>query len=357
MLETPAHIESPKPEQIVRESLLNLKSLHHEEHQIGAGRIVVDHAYVPVTDQPPKNISIYLGGLPHNPAQNTAGDPQEIGNIPGLLTTTSDAVVVLKPEGLNNEAYREGDQEFGQQRVAEATLITLQRVLSEHLTDDQRTALRFTLVGYSEGASQGASLAKQMLELGMNVDGLVGLEPAGVAGYADQKHSRVFPAHFSKEFARKYIQKLREGDNEYIPKKTDYGYHIPRRLLQSYNDILGGIKPHVRDQLQTIANVGGRILGGASRLKFPRKVVPERWRASWTKNQDYENLIRADVPVSLFCGTLSEIIDFDGIQKQVVNWRQTIPGSRAQLISSRSTHAIINMESLGVGFTTALKPA
>ena len=357
MLETPVHIEPPKPERIVRESLLDLGKLDHEDHQIGAGRIVVDHAYVPATDQPPQHISIYLGGLPHGPEQNTAGDPQEIGNIPTLLTTQSDAVVILKPEGLNNEAYMEGGQAFGQQRVAEASLLTLQRILSEKLTDRQRAALHFTLVGYSEGASQGASLAKQMLELGMNVDGLVGLEPPGVAGYSSQRDARIAPAHLGIDFVKKYIRRLREGDDGYIPKKTDYGYHIPRRLIDSYNKILDGEKPQTRDQLRNISNYGRRILGGVGRLDVPRRLVSERMKALWTKNHDYDALVSAGVPVSLFCGTLSDVIDYDGVQKQVSDWKRTIPNRRTQLISSRSTHALVNLKSLGVGFANALKPA
>ena len=83
--------------------------LHSTEYKIDDAKIVVDYAHVPLkedlkpTDK--RSIAIYLGGLPHNPAQNTGGDPQRNCLVADLLQGTASDLIVLKPEGLTASAY------------------------------------------------------------------------------------------------------------------------------------------------------------------------------------------------------------------------------------------------------------
>ena len=96
-------------DEIARERLLQMGKLQTTEYDFDGAKVAVDYAHVPLQEglQPTdkRRIAIYLPGLPHGPAQNTGGDPQEIGMVADLLTDNASDLIVLKPEGLTSSAY------------------------------------------------------------------------------------------------------------------------------------------------------------------------------------------------------------------------------------------------------------
>ncbi|MBP9798205.1 hypothetical protein KBC70_03610 [Candidatus Woesebacteria bacterium] len=342
-------------DEIARERLLQMGKLQTTEYNFDGAKVAVDYAHVPLQEglQPTdkRRIAIYLPGLPHGPAQNTGGDPQEIGMVADLLTDNASDLIVLKPEGLTSSAY---DNSAAPEKSA--TLKKLMEICAEQGIDLQQDGHTITVYGYSEGASQGASLALELQNQFGSVSRLIGIEPAGVSGYADRKSAHIWPQS---------IEKFRQALSTFFSKKdqrpvvqTDTGYHLSSELIASYSSILqhaGKDKDQMREYnkkylIDTVKNVSSfiRRLGlGLFGLKTPRGVQKDRLRHVWSCNEDYTSLADSGIPITLFSGKKSQIAPFEEAEAWVRAQRKK--QQDITLITSSTGHFDPNAISKGIG--------
>ncbi len=338
-----------------REKLLQLGKLHTTEYDIDGARIAVDYAHVPLREnlQPTdkRSIAIYLPGLPHGPAQNTGGDPQEIGMVAGLLTNTSSDLVVLKPEGLTSNAY---DNNAAPEKSA--TLKKFMEICAEQGIDLQQEGHSITIYGYSEGGSQGASLALELQQQFGSVSRFVGIEPSGITGYADRASSHIWPQSIEK--FKQALTALFSKQTQQPVTETDTGYHLSQELITSYSNILQHADKSKRDKLtynltyikDTIKNVSSfirRLALGLVDFKTPRGVQRDRLKHVWSRNPDYTTLADAGIPITLFSGTKSQIVPFVEARDWVLERRSK--KQDVTLVTSGTGHFDPNAISKGIG--------
>lgn len=339
-----------------REALSQLGMLHSTEYKIDDAKIVVDYAHVPLkedlkpTDK--RSIAIYLGGLPHNPAQNTGGDPQEIGLVADLLQGTASDLIVLKPEGLTASAY---DNNAAPEKSA--TFKKLLEICAEQGIDLQQEGHSITIYGFSEGASQGASLALQLQEKFGSVTRLVGIEPSGLTGYTDPASSHVWPQSIEK--FRQILSALLAKKDTHPVVETDTGYYLSKELLASYSDIFEHTSGHeqktdaqyMKDSIKNISSFIRRLTLGIAGLKTPRGVQKDRLRHVWSQNADYAALADMGVPITLFSGRKSQIIPFSEAQEWVRERRAK--NQKIDFITSDTSHFDPNAIAKGIGAALA----
>lgn len=339
-----------------RDRLNQLGNLHATEYDLGGAKVVVDYAHIPLKEnlQPDdkRAIAIYLGGLPHNPAQNTGGDPQEIGLVADLLAGTASDLVVLKPEGLSASAYINNAAP-----EKSATFKKLMEICAEQGIDLQLDGHSITVYGFSEGASQGASLALELQKQFGSVSRLVGIEPAGVTGYTDRSSSRVWPQ--SVEKFRQFLTAIFAKKDRQPVVKTDTGYRLSKELIASYSDIFehsSKNKPkvdfsYIKDTVKNSASFIRRLTLGVGGMKTPRGVQRDRLRHVWSQNADYESLADMGIPITLFSGRKSQIMPFPEAEKWVRERRGK--NQEVDLITSDTSHFDPNAISKGIGAALA----
>lgn len=341
---------------LARDRLTQLGNLHATEYDFDGAKVVVDYAHIPLREnlQPSdkREVAIYLGGLPHNPAQNTGGDPQEVGMVANLLTGTASDLIVLKPEGLTASAY---NNKAAPEKSA--TFKKLMEVCAEQGIDLQRDGNSITVYGFSEGSSQGASLALELQKQFGCVSRLVGIEPAGITGYADRPSSRIWPQ--SVEKFRQFLGAIFAKKDRQPVVKTDTGYRLSKELIASYSDIFEHTsknKPkvdfsYIKDSVKNIGSFIRRLTVGVTGMKTPRGVQKDRLRHVWSQNADYGALAEMGVPITLFSGRKSQIIPFSEAEKWVRERR--LNNQEVDLITSDTSHFDPNAISKGIGAALA----
>lgn len=115
-----------------------------------------------VANSDPTNskVTIFIPGLFEAANPNWGNHPLEMKLAASLLKGDADAMMMIKSEGLNAEAF-----EDGQKAPSLAAQETVLRNLSEYVRNNPNIKnIALEIIGYSEGSSQGASLAARIIE-------------------------------------------------------------------------------------------------------------------------------------------------------------------------------------------------
>ena len=345
--------ETPPQDQeiLAQDQLLELGRLKTREIKIGDARVAVDYAHVPLAEssKDQRRVAIYIGGLPHNPRQDMAGDPLETGFVSELLKGTRTDLIVLKPEGLNREAFVDKDGHIHDGTVTSATRLQLEKIFLEQKINIHAEETEVEIYGLSEGATQGVSLTKRLVDEGANVTAFVGIEPAGVSGYENPDNARIYPSHIHR-----FREYLTRNPVKKPVQETNYGHHVSADLLQSYGDILGGTDANPKDAFHAVTTFVGRLSAGLAGLKTPRAVQKERLKLAFSENPNYEKVIEAGVPTIFYASPSSQAIPFSEMSSKIAGWREKY-GESVKMISSDTSHFDIGNISKGVGLALGLK--
>lgn len=372
--------ESPSQETMVidiaREELLDKGILEKTDYDIDGARIVVDHAYINLQKDHDQNaervVTIYIPGMPHAPEQNFVSDAQEIGMIKEMLTGKATDVIILKPEGLNKEAFLNGAE-----AETSAALQQLELICAQHGLDlSPESRLKIVLIGQSEGASQAASLVMALQDQQRAVAEFVAIEPVGVVGYDDVSEARLWPKGISKTIFKGLGRTSGRLDTPDLATespldvhvhKTDTGYKLSGELIESYSDIFqhGGLgdgedraaydarvaqykEKASADSKSVVTKFIKRLAGGVVGLDVQRGIKRDRLRHIWTKNPSYESLANLGIPIT--------IVSMEGSifapQNEIAAWvrnKRNEGNSHVSLLSSTGMHWDPTGVSRGIG--------
>lgn len=140
----------------------------------------------PKAEGEPYRLTIYVSGMFDATKPNYGNHPLETKLAGSLLTGDTDAIMMVKAEGLNPKAYLENDKGCVQKRVAEEDWEVVKNQINALGLEGKPVTLH--IVGYSEGATQGASLAKIAAESGsVKVQEYVSIGGSGLAGSQAQE--------------------------------------------------------------------------------------------------------------------------------------------------------------------------
>lgn len=372
-------IPTPRERYTERRSAVEEYFLSHnlgsKEVRIGQGRIEVLSSIFRVPEElrssnPDPNlerVTIFLPGMFEAKKPNYGNHPLEIKLAAALLKGDVDRLMVLKGEGLNKEAYSEGGQGFGQRRVGEACM----QVLKDQFPPlSQGRRYEFTIVGHSEGATQGVSIAKQILDAGLGqISEFVAISGAGLVGAEDQNSVDIFKTLKENAAHTKNPQKPRipytdeKGVTQYVKREGADDVSISRDLIYKKLDLVnqtgGGLEVSLGkarvDLSADIYNVGKWGLRALSAKIFGSLGVPlERLRALWTRNPDYESLARAQVPMKIFLGENDEKFPYAQARQTIDVLRKNNPGARIMTVSADVDHSFSHQNPSGVAYALAV---
>ncbi len=344
-----------------RRVLLEMGALQSTEYTIGKARVVVDWAYIPLSTESlsPSNriVTVYIAGMPHNPNQNAGGDAHEIGLISELLTGSATDLIVMKPEGLNKEAFE--DRAYAE---TQASHDRFNDICRKHGIDPHAGRVTFKFVGLSEGANQVVSLVRSLLSDGIDISEVVAVDPAGVVGYESTEKARIWPQ--SVEKFRTVLSAFKGKPDTKTALETPTGYSFSSELLQNYSDALqhgnqqtnpvlthDNAKDFTQATKKNIVDFIRRLSLGLLRLKTPRGIQPDRMKHVWTSNPDYGTLADSDVPIIMFSMSGSLIAPKEEISAWVAD-RQS-RGQNVSLVTSAGGHFGPSAQPKGVGAALA----
>ena len=320
--------------------------------------IVPDHLKKPENGK--FRISLYVPGLFEMDKPNLGNHPLESKLMGALLTGESDAVFVLKAEGMNSLAYKnaQGDP-HGESLVSEAAAEVLERELAQlkkqlGLNDD--ISVEFEVAGYSEGSTQGASISEKIIEKGLGkVNAYTSLGGAGLVGYENQNEARptnfVLKAIKNRKHAK--FDQVLDMEKPWVEIRPDM-YIVSRKLIGDkeqggFEYSLGKAEVSMEGDVRNIGKWSSRYI--ATRLGLGNQVPHERLQAVCSINHDYDKLIENGVPLIVLSGTEEIFFQSDEVSDAVKKLKSK--GGRVLFITSDLGHGFPHKHPSGTAYTLA----
>lgn len=329
-------------------------------------KIRVLSSYVEIPDElkrkrkpsEPVRVSVFVPGLFEARPPNLGNHPLETKLAGALLTGEVDVIFMLKAEGLNKEAFKENDHGIIQKRVSKAAHDVLKNSLEQQYPEE---TFEFRVSGYSEGATQAASLAARIAESELGkVKDLVSISGAGMVGAKIQEESK--PVSFLKEALdeRKKAPKPKELKGKRI--KSDVPivreghntFYIDSRFMGDeksggFEEALGRARVSTVNDIKNIGTWGLRLLTTELTGGRIEEVPTERLKAATTINPDYEELVKRDIPIFVFSETEEIFFPNTQVRKKVNELRNK--GGRVILISAGGAgHEFAHYNPSGVAY-------
>lgn len=311
-----------------------------------------------------KRVTVYVPGLFDATKPNFGNHPLEAKLASSLLTGDVDSLVVLKGEGLNNNAYREYEDGkksgINQQKVAGSAVEILKNRLQE-IREKENENVEFTILGFSEGSTQGASIAAEILRKGLGtVKEFVSIGGGGLAGEDFQENASPLPivTILKNTLASKKIPKPQfpaknnEGANQYHSVDDEGNIEISPKLLGDkkqggLEESLGRARVETADDFENvIKKFGGRAFRS---ILFGEEEIPtDRIRSMLTINSDYEELAKKGIPISIFSGLQDNIFNHLQVKENAIKLKRE--GGNVLFISSDVGHSFAHENPSGVAY-------
>lgn len=292
-------------------------------------------------------------------------DPQEssireIRLASSILSGNVDFVVRLKAEGMNDLAYKNSDGECtGESKVAASGVDILAKDL-ESLGINPGEA-EFYIVGYSEGSTQGASIAAKIIEKGVGtVKEYVSIGGGGLIGAENQNDAK--PIQFAMDAAKSLFTKTEgpQGEKSLAPgtgktvliKEAPDVYYVPAEVFgQEIKNTKegsrgGGLEyaigktpePPLLEALEPERKFAERLIKTKFGVGEDNPVPLERLKAATTKNHDYEKLARYGVPIIIITGAKDTFFDNKKVKPAALELKRRFPNDKIGIITSDSGH-------------------
>jgi hypothetical protein len=257
-----------------------------------------------------------------------------------------DALVFIKPEGLNAAAYDRGETTIGT-----ATALKLEQIASEykrthHLPPDLPVV--FDLTGFSEGSSQIVSTAAELLR--RNIGKVERVFSIGGAGYVGaQEVEQAKPIEFIRQAFLAAMQARKNPQPLGFYDETSRDVHVSgkpienmsKRLTQTLTGMTGE-QIKLMDDLRNVYVFFRRLTRSLPSLDLedPTSAVPiKRIKAACSLNEDRLFLAAQSVPTTIFADYDDPFFPPSQIKPEVDRLRATSPTAKIQFITSALGHA------------------
>ena len=307
------------------------------------------------TEQGKLRITIYVPGMFETDKPNFGNYPLETKLAGSMLTGDTDAIFMLKGEGLNKEAYVAADGTgHGESLVADAAVSELEKSLDElkqKMNIAEPGQVEFEVVGYSEGSAEGASIAQKIVERGLGkVIAFTSIGGAGLIGKENQTETEVVN-HLRTNAMRKGEYEMPKTFSE-VGQDTYLINHamIGDKKQGGYENSLGKAYVDTMGDVRNIAKWGARYL--KSSLGIEEEVPHERVQAVFSKNKDFEKLVENGVPIVVLAGSKEVMFPAADVQKGVEDLRAK--GGKVLLMITDMGHGLPHENPSGTAMTLAL---
>ena len=299
----------------------------------------------------PIRISVYVPGLFETKPANFGNHPLETKLVGSLLLGNVDTIFMIKAEGLNKQAFKNDKEGVVQKIVSECSFSVLKKKLNKMYPEEK---FNFRVVGYSEGATQAASLAAIISESDLGeVKEFVSVGGAGMVGVEKQENAR--PVFFIKEglTEKENVENSVLGNKVFLKEGRDTyflaGEVIGNKKTGGLEGALGRTKTDLLADINNVGKWGFRFLASGIIGGKIEEVPYERLRAAITMNPDYDKLARNGIPIIVFSGTEDVIFPNKKVREKVKELRKI--GGKVVLISvSQADHSFAHINPSGVAY-------
>lgn len=281
-------------------------------------------------------------------------------------------MVILKPEGLNDQAYLDvkNGKVVGacQRKISNAALEVLQKRLSE-VREGSGKKYKFRIVGYSEGSSQGISLAARILESGLGeVEDITSIGACGFVGVDVVEQPATPEVPVKQILGNVVVERFKShpkfprqdpnGKKIYHLRKGDKGdnIYVDSKLLSDKNQ--GGFEASLgREPIDKGADKVILLRWFTKYFKSKRAdleegVPSQRIKALWTRNPDLDFLAERAVPIKIFAGYFDQLFPSIKAEETIDQLRQK--GGNILLISSNVTREYPHLHPSAVAYVLEL---
>lgn len=300
-------------------------------------------------------LTVFVPGLFDASKPNYGNHPLEVKLAGALLTGEADAVMMLKAEGLNAFAYQENGRGCVEKRVSEAAFEVLRERI-QAVAQAMGKPVELRILGYSEGSTQGASIAALAVESHLGkVSEYVSIGGGGLAGASTQEGAsplKAIRANLLKVGVetQRAEAAAREKGSEIVQEGPDT-FYIDSKVIGDKKS--GGLEEALgRATVDPIADITNVAIWAKrfveTELGAKDEVPWERLQAIWTVNPDYEVLVKNEVPLTVFSGTADVCFTNSEVRGNVQRLREH--GGKVLLVSSNVGHDFPHKNPSGVAF-------
>lgn len=328
----------------------------------------------------PLRVTVFLPGLFHWEENKPFTKDQRYNDAwesmmdPTLTAGTVDRLMLLKPSGHNDRSYLdEQNNAVGQTKVAEAAA----NYLLEKLQDIQGN-IELTFVGYSEGATQGASIIAQLLARNLShikIKELVSISGTGITGPEQKKVGKI-PFHVVRNAFRKpaqFLERVKQlRKNKTYVSRDNHGSAGKDTVVasevftnnQGKDGLIASLEPITYDtkgarqvlltwfKRYTIARLKSMAETMRVQLNNLKSTLPhERIKTAFSKNPDWQVVAENNIPLRLFVAGNDPFSPYEDVMKEVNNLRER--GGRVDTISSDVQHEFADVVPQAVGWIMA----
>lgn len=372
MIEPEASSALPSPEQqeprdlyLARRNHVESHFLNHpprqdkKEHKDGASvRVYSVCCVLPETLRKPAEskvrISVYVPGLFDNSTPNYGNHPLENKLAGALLTGDTDAVVMLKSEGLNGRAYETADGKGRKQALVAKDAVDvlaghIEQIKQQlHLSSD--AAVELELIGYSEGSTQAASIAWEIHSRNLGkIAAVTAIAPSGLVGPEEQESVNVVRS-LRKSAALRYTP-----PSEGTIHNAGDSYEIDSKLMGDADQggletALGRARVSLPADVHNVAKWAVRY--ARSLLGVAQEVPSERLQAALSHNADFDRLAAAGIPLVVFSCTGDVFFPAAEVRASVDKISQA--GGRVLEVTTNAGHDFPHANPSGVAYMLQL---
>lgn len=257
-------------------------------------------------------------------------DHRELRLSPLISSGNIDLIVILKAEGLNNLAYcDENGNGICQNKVSAAAIGILKNYLSKTHLDKE--GYDFYILGYSEGASQGVSIAAKIIQNNLgSVKEYISICGGGLIGA--KKQIKASPIAFVEGAFRDIM-------HNNLLSSYKGNYFIPRKQIENIENLIGlppaeplykSLNPEFRWFI--------RYLKTRIDEAFVNSIPQERLKAMASINPDYDYIIKNNVPLIVFLEIYDIIFSFNDLVKNITKLKNKYPTKKIVTVVSDSRH-------------------
>jgi pimeloyl-ACP methyl ester carboxylesterase len=212
------------------------------------------------------------------------------------------------------------------------------------------------VIGYSEGSTEGASVAQKIVEKGLGkLTAFTSIGGAGLVGKKDQTETDVL-AHFEENSSN--LLQNRKKYSEMPKTFSEVGqdtFLINHRMIGDkeqggYENSLGNAYVDTGADVRNIAKWGMRYL--KSSLGIEEEVPHERVQAVFSKNEDFEKLAASGVPIVILAGSKEIMFPAADVQRGVEGLRAM--GGKVLLLVTDMGHGFPHENPSGTAMTLEL---
>lgn len=289
-------------------------------------------------------------------------DYREVRLASSIITGNIDVAVQLKAEGMNAMAYKNEDGTGACESKVAGTAVDILKKQIEVLGLVKKE-IEFSIVGYSEGSTQGASIAAKILEKGLGkVREYVSIGGGGMIGAENQNDAK--PMEFIKDALESVFKKvpepfgkktvapgtgktvfIEEGPNTYYVPSEIIGKTIKKgkTLEEEHGEGLEysvgkTLEPPLTEALRPEAVWVKRFLNTKYGNSEINPIPPERILAATTINHDYDVLAKNGVPILFFTETEDTFFANDKVRPKIEEFRKRFPLNKVVMITSNAGH-------------------